>query len=60
MENCNVCNAVIPSGTGVFISGLIKGADVYGCQECKLSVEKAQQGQHADFKYLSANKKESS
>ena len=35
MENCNVCGDVVVSGSGVFISGILKNADVFGCQDCK-------------------------
>lgn len=35
MENCNVCGNVVVSGSGVFISGILKNADVFGCQDCK-------------------------
>lgn len=35
MEKCNVCDCVIVGGSGVFISGILKNADVFGCQDCK-------------------------
>ena len=35
MEKCNVCGNVVVSGSGVFISGILKNADVFGCQDCK-------------------------
>lgn len=41
MEQCNVCGGNVINGTGVFITGLIKGAGVFACQQCKDAGESA-------------------
>ena len=38
MEKCNVCDCVIVGNGGVFISSLIKGVYVFGCQDCQNNV----------------------
>lgn len=42
MDQCNVCGNNISPGAGVYISGLIKGADVFACTDCKTAGEKAE------------------
>lgn len=42
MDKCNVCGAHIFPGSGVFIPELIKGVNVYGCQNCKNSVVRSE------------------